>query len=359
MKKKIKKTHSLARRTGATDLFQSVTMLIEQSKQRVLVAVNTELVTLYWNIGRNIRKNILQNKRAEYGKQIISTLSGQLTKNYGIGWGEKQLNHCLRSAETFSQQQIHYAVRRQLSWTHLRTIMYEENELKREFYFEMCILERWSTRLLQERIDSMLFERTVISKKPAALIKKELSTLRTTEKISPDLIFRDPYFLDFLGLKDTYSEKDLESAILAELQRFITELGSDFAFLARQRRIQIDNQDYSIDLLFYHRKLCRLVAIDLKLGKFRPADKAQMELYLNWLNKHERKENEETPIGLILCADKADEHIELLELDKGNIRVAQYYTELPPKKLLQQKLHKAWLAASEKYPPAKKYSDKK
>jgi hypothetical protein len=172
MKKKIKKTHSLARRTGATDLFQSVTMLIEQSKQRVLVAVNTELVTLYWNIGRNIRKNILQNKRAEYGKQIISTLSGQLTKNYGIGWGEKQLNHCLRSAETFSQQQIHYAVRRQLSWTHLRTIMYEENELKREFYFEMCILERWSTRLLQERIDSMLFERTAISKKPAALIKK-------------------------------------------------------------------------------------------------------------------------------------------------------------------------------------------
>lgn len=155
-------------------------------------------------------------------------------------------------------------------------------------------------------------------------------------------------------MKDTYSEKNLETAILAELQRFITELGSDFAFLARQKCIQVDNEDYYIDLLFYHRKLRRLVAIDLKLGKFRTADKAQMELYLNWLNKHEKKETEETPVGLILCADKSDEHIELLELNKGNIRVAQYYTELPPKKLLEQKLHKAWLAASEKFRPAKK-----
>lgn len=215
-------------------------------------------------------------------------------------------------------------------------------------------MERWSTRILQERINSMLYERTAVSKKPDALIKKELDTLRKTERPSADIIFRDPYFLDFLGLKDTYSEKDLESAILSELQRFITELGSDFAFLARQRRIQIDNEDYYIDLLFYHRKLQRLVAIDLKLGRFRAADKAQMELYLNWLNKHERKVNEQAPIGLILCAGKSDEHIELLELNKGNIRVAQYYTELPPKKLLEQKLHKAWLAANEKFTSDKK-----
>jgi predicted nuclease of restriction endonuclease-like (RecB) superfamily len=232
--------------------------------------------------------------------------------------------------------------------------MYLGNALQREFYFEMCILERWSTRMLQERIDTLLYERTAISKKPGALIKKELAVLRKTEKPSSDIIFRDPYFLGFLGLKDTYSEKDLESAIIAELQRFIIELGSDFAFLARQKRVIINKEDHYIDLLFYHRKLGRLVAIDLKLGRFRPSDKSQMELYLGWLNKYERKENEGSPLGLILCTGKSDEYIELLELNKGNIRVAQYYTALPPKKLLQQKLHKAWLTATEKMLPVKK-----
>ncbi|HMT75596.1 MAG TPA: PDDEXK nuclease domain-containing protein [Chitinophagaceae bacterium] len=341
-----------------TDFFQSVTLLIEQSRQQVVASFNAELVSLYWNVGTLIKKNILQNKRAGYGEQIIATLSGELIKKYGDGWSTKQLNHCLRSAETFSKKQIVSAVRRQLSWTHLKSILYLSNPLQREFYLEMCIAERWSTRQLQERIDSMLYERTAISKKPEALIKKELTALRNADKPSPDLIFRDPYILDFLGLKDTYSEKDLESAILAELQRFIVELGSDFAFLARQKRIQIDSEDYYIDLLFYHRQLQRLVAVDLKLGKFKAAYKAQMELYLNWLNKHERKETEQTPIGLILCADKSDEHIELLELNKGNIRVAQYYTELPPKKLLEQKLHKAWLAASEKFADDKKIKKK-
>jgi len=250
----IKKNTSAKRATHA-DLFRSVTRLIEQSRQRVLSAFNTELVSLYWNVGNIIRKDILQNKRAGYGEQVVAALSKQLTKTHGKGWGEKQLNHCIRSAETFSQKQIVYAVRRQLSWTHLRTLMYLESILQRDFYLEMCIMERWSTRILQERINSMLYERTAVSKKPDALIKKELDTLRKTERPSADIIFRDPYFLDFLGLKDTYSEKDLESAILSELQRFITELGSDFAFLARQRRIQIDNEDYYIDLLFYHRKL--------------------------------------------------------------------------------------------------------
>jgi predicted nuclease of restriction endonuclease-like (RecB) superfamily len=309
---------------------------------------------LYWQIGHLIKHDILQTKKAGYGDRIIATLSHQLTEQYGKGWSKPQLWNCLYTVETFPDEKIISTLSGELSWSHLKEIIYLKEPLQREFYIEICKMERWSVRQLRERIDSMLFERTAISKKPAALIKKELAVLRATEKVSPDLIFRDPYFLDFLGLKDTYSEKDLESAILAELQRFITELGNDFAFLARQKRITIDREDYYIDLLFYHRKLRRLVAIDLKLGKFRAADKAQMELYLNWLNKHERKESEETPVGLILCADKSDEHIELLELNKGNIRVAQYYTELPPKKLLEQKLHKAWLAASEKFQPARK-----
>jgi len=351
MKKKIRKTQAgLKLIRSDTDLLSNITQLIERSRQRVAVVVNAELMTLNWNIGKLIQENILENKRAGYGEQIVQKLSDQLREQYGSGWGEKQLRHCLRAAETFSEKQILYAVRRQLSWTHLRTIAYLNDELRREFYLQMCINERWSTRLLQDRIDSMLFERTAISKKPATLIKNELAALKEEDKLSPDLVFRDPYFFNFLGLKDTYSEKDLESAILAELQRFIIELGSDFAFIARQKRITIDGDDYSIDLLFYHRKLRRLVVIDLKLGKFKAADKGQMELYLRWLQKHEMREGEDEPLGLILCASKSDEQIELLELEHSRIHVAQYLTELPSKKLLLQKLHQAIQMARSQFP---------
>ena len=307
----------------------------------VAIAVNSELVLLYWHVGNVVRKNIIQKKRASYGEQTIQNLSAQLTSRFGSGWSNRQLWNCVRTADTFSKDAIMHALRSQLSWTHIRLLIGMNNPLQRDFYLEMCRMERWSTRQLQERMDSMLYERTAISKKPAKLIKQELKKLKDGQSLSPDVVFRDPYILNFLNLKDTYSEKDLETAILSELQRFITELGSDFAFIARQKRITIDGEDYRMDLLFYHRKLKRLVVIDLKLGKFRPADKAQMELYLNWLDKHERAEGEESPVGLILCADKSEEHIELLALNQGNIRVAHYMTELPPKKLLQQKLHNA------------------
>jgi predicted nuclease of restriction endonuclease-like (RecB) superfamily len=209
------------------------------------------------------------------------------------------------------------------------------------FYIEMCQIERWSVRTFQDRINSMLFERTAISKKPDQTILSDLDSLKNEAKLSPDLVFRDPYFLDFLGLKDMYSEKDLESAILVELQRFMTEMGSDFAFMARQKRITIDNDDYYIDLLFYHRRLKCLVVIDLKLGKFEAAHKGQMELYLRWLEKHEMIEGESLPIGLVLCASKSEEHIELMQLDKSNIRVAEYLTQLPSMKLLEAHLHQS------------------
>jgi len=188
----------------------------------------------------------------------------------------------------------------QLSWSHIREIIYIENVLKREFYTQLCIHERWSVRTLQEGMGSMLFERTAISKKPELTILNELELLKKEKQISPDLAFRDPYFLDFLGLHDSYSKKDLESAILANLQRFITEMGTEFAFLARQKRIIIDNEDFYIDLLFFHRGLRRLIAIDLKLDKFKAAYKGSMELYLRWLEQNEQKEGENKPIGLIL-----------------------------------------------------------
>ena len=187
----------------------------------------------------------------------------------------------------------------------------------------------------------MLYERTAISKKPEKLIQQEIKTLREEDKLSPDLVFRDPYFLDFLGLKDAYSEKNLEDAILHELEKFILELGQGFTFVERQKRMIIDGEDFNLDLLFYHRKLKRLIAIDLKLGKFKASYKGQMELYLRWLEKNEMQQGEETPLGLILCATGNDEQVELLQLHKAGIKVAEFMTELPSKKLLQQKLHKA------------------
>ena len=331
----------MAKSVKRNSLFASVKQLIEQSRQQVAVTVNAAMSMLYWQIGRLVNEEILKEKRAEYGKQVVATLSKQLQEEFGSGWGEKQLRHCLRFAEAFPNKEIVYTLCRQLSWSHIRLVMFIGDELKREFYIEMCKLEKWSVRQFQERIQSMLYERTAISKKPEETIKKELQQLKGEGKISPDLVFRDPYFLDFLGLKDTYSEKDLESAIIAELQRFLIELGNDFAFLARQKRIIVDNRDYKIDLLFYHRRLKCLVAIDLKLGEFEAGDKGQMELYLRYLEKYETIEGENIPIGLILCAGKNEEHVELMRLHESNIRVADYLTILPSKKVLQEKLHKA------------------
>lgn len=236
-----------------------------------------------------------------------------------------------------------------MSWTHLRQIIYLEDPLQREFYTQMCRIERWSTRLLQEKIQGMLYERTAISRKPGAQVRKGLEAVRDQDRVSPDLIFRDPYLLDFLGLKDVYSEKDLEAAILRDLEHFLLELGSDFSFIARQKRITVDNEDYYLDLLFFHRRLRRLLAVDLKLGRFRAADKGQMELYLRWLEKHERQPGEESPLGLILCAGKSDEHVELLQLERSGIRVAEYLTELPSRQVLERRLHEALQAARKRF----------
>ena len=322
-------------------LFADISNLIQESKQQVASTINAAISILYWQIGHRILSDVLNHQRAEYGEKIVIELSVQLTENFGKGWSEKQLRQCIKFVEVFPEREIVYTLCRQLSWSHIRQIMYINDSLKREFYIEMCKIEKWSVRTFKERINSMLYERTAISSKPDELSKSELAQLKSAQKLSPDLIFRDPYVLDFLGLKDTYSEKDLEDSILFELEKFIIELGSDFAFMGRQKRITIDNEDYYIDLLFYHRRLKALIAIELKLGKFEAAHKGQMELYLRWLEKHETLEGENPPIGLILCASKNKEHVELLQLDKSNIKVAEYLTQLPDFKLIENKLHQA------------------
>jgi predicted nuclease of restriction endonuclease-like (RecB) superfamily len=324
-----------------TIVFDEIKSLIEDSRQQIAINVNTTMTMLYWQIGKRINQEILKDQRAEYGKQIIATLAKQLTIEYGNQFAEKNLRRMVQFSQVFPDYEIVVSVIRQLSWTHLLAIIPIEDPLKRQFYIEMCKLEKWSVRTFRERINSMLYERTAISKKPEETIRNELQRLSESSQITPDLVFRDPYFLDFLNLKNTYSEKDLESAIIAELQRFISELGIDFAFIARQKRITIDNRDYYIDLLFYHRRLKSLVAIDLKIGEFDAAYKGEMELYLAYLEKHESIEGENSPIGLILCTGKNPEHIELLQLHRSNIKVADYFTILPSREILLDKLHKA------------------
>ena len=315
--------------------------LILAAREGVARAVDSGLVTLYWHIGRRVHQDILKEKRAEYGAEIVAALGRQLEAEFGRGFSVKSLRHMLRFAEAFPDEQIVSALRRQLGWTHFKSIIYLDDELKRDFYAEMCRIENWSTRTLAKKIGGMLYERTALSKKPDKLIRQELAALRGEDKLTPDLVFRDPYVLDFLGLKDTYAEKDVEAAILREIESFILELGAGFAFLERQKRMQIDARDYHLDLLFYHRKLRRLVAIDLKIGEFEAADKGQMELYLNWLKRHACEPGEAEPLGMILCAGKNEEHIELLELAQSGIHVATFWTKLLPKRVLERKLHEA------------------
>ena len=333
---------------NALPLVADIKLLIEESRQRVAVTVNAAMSMLYWEIGHKINEGVLHYKRAEYGSNIVSSIANQLTVTYGDSFSEKNLRRMMQFANVFDDKAIVVSVIRQLSWTHILALLPMTDPLKRSFYTQLCVHEKWSVKVFRERIQSMLYERTAISKQPEQTIVNDLEQLRTQQTISADLVFRDPYFLDFLGLSDAYSEKDLETSIIVELEGFIREMGSDFAFMARQKRITIDNRDYYIDLLFFHRRLKCLLAIDLKLGEFEAGFKGQMELYLRYLEKHEMLEGETTPIGLILCTGKNEEHIELLQLDKSNIRVADYFTILPSQQLLQEKLHKAVEIAQQK-----------
>lgn len=286
---KVTKTITSSLLPESTALFNDVCLIIDEARRHVATYVNVEAVMLKWHVGKRIKEDVLFNQRAEYGKEILKTLSEKLTEKYGAGWGLKSLQHCLRAAYTFSEDDIAYALRIQLSWTHLRSLMFMEDTLERQFYMEMCRIEHWDTRTLDEKIDSQLYQRTAISQRPEEVIKRELDELRDADMLNPDIVFRSTYFLDMLGLPDVFSEKDLENSILNQLLEFIKELGSDFTFVDRQKRITVDSEDYFIDLLFFHRGLRRLVAIDLKLGKFKPAYEGQMRLYLRYLNKNDRK----------------------------------------------------------------------
>lgn len=327
--------------THVVTLVHDLGQLIEAARKQVAVAANAALTTLYWQLGQRVRTEVLDGRRAERGAQIVSAVGRLLEARYGRGFSEKSLWHMVRFAQAFPDPELVSALRRQLSWTHFKQLIYIEDELKRTFYVEMCRVEGWSTRALAQKVAGMLFERTALSKKPEVLIRKELAALREKGEITPALVFQDPYLLDFLELADTYSEKDLESAILREIERFLLELGVGFAFVERQKRITLDGDDYYIDLLFFHRRMRRLIVIELKIGDFKPADSGQMEMYLRWLDRNDRQPSEQSPLGIILCAGKKRETVEYLDLDARGIHVAEYLVDLPPREILEERLRRA------------------
>ena len=332
----------------SSNLINDLRQIIESARSRVAASAKYEVTMMYWNIGNRINRDVLNYERAEYGKQIVAQIARQLQEEYGTkGFDEKSIRRMMQFAKLMPDQQIVAQLATKLFWSHFIEVLPLKDALQREFYLTMAANENWGRDTLRAKIDGMLYERTAIATRPDELIKQELANLREGDTMSPDLVFKSPYFLEFTGLKGMYSEKSLEDSLVAHLEQFIMELGSGFTFVERQKRMIIDGEDFYLDLLFYHRKLHRLIAIDLKLGSFKAQYKGQMELYLRWLEKYEMQPGEESPLGLLLCTEGSSEQIELLQLDQSGIRVAQYLTELPAKEILLQQLQKSLAAAKE------------
>ncbi len=330
-------------------LISDLRQIVEQCRNRVALNVNSELTMMYWHIGERINRDVLGSHRAEYGKQIVSTVSAQLQEEFNSkGFAKRNIHRMMQFAQQFPDVKIVTTMSAQLTWSHVVEVLSLPDDIQREFYLTLAASERWSVRRMRKEIDGMLYERTAISSKPDELIKQELIKLREEQTLSPDLVFKSPYFLEFTGLKGMYSEKSLEDSLVAHLEQFIIELGNGFSFVARQKRMIIDGEDFYLDLLFYHRRLHRLIAIDLKLGRFKAQYKGQMELYLRWLEKNEMEQGEETPLGLLLCTEGSEEQIELLQLDKSGIKVAQYLTELPSREVLRLQIQKSLAAAKQR-----------
>ena len=327
-------------RVDEASLLADLRVLIHSARQRVATVVNATQTMLYWHVGRRLLKENLQDGRAAYGKRILETVSQELRAEFGEGFTLRSLYRSIQLFQLFPDKAIVSTLSTQLNWSHFIEILPIKDPLARDFYAEMCRIEHWDVRTLRKKIGGMLFQRTALSRNTKAVISAELTNLREG-RMTPDIVFRDPYFLDFLGLKGAYSERDMESAILREIESFLLEMGAGFSFVARQKRMSVGKDDFHLDLLFYHRHLRRLVAIELKLESFQPAHVGQMEFYLRWLDKHERASGEESPIGLILCAAADVEQVELCRLDTKSIRVSEYLTELPPMALLQTRLHQA------------------
>lgn len=310
------------------DLYAAVSDLIEEARRTLARQANSSMVFLFWRIGQQVNGEILNHQRAEYGQKIVSTLATQLVTSYGRSFEARNLRRMMQFAELFPDFEIVSPLATQLSWSHVTEVLPLKTQEARLFYLGEAASRQLGKRELRHLISRKAYER------------KEIANAQLTETSAIPLdTFKDPYLLDVLGLHDGYLEADLEAAILRELERFILELGGGFTFVARQKRMIIGGEDFHLDLLFFNRRLKRLVAVELKIGKFEAGHKGQMELYLGWLDRYERQEGEGAPIGLILCAEKSREQIELLQLDRDQIMVAEYWTVFPERPVFERKIH--------------------
>ena len=327
-------------------IVQGIAAIVSEARKQTVVLVNSTLNMMYWRVGKYLIDELHYETYGQYGKSILQSIASQLTEMFGRGFNYTALTRMMKVATIYPSDQMFATLSQTLTWSHLIELATIDNQAKRLFYQKLCIEQRWSTRQLNRQQDAMLYERTLIAAKPEDEQVALLDSLEPGE-LTPEMVLKSSYVVDFLGLHGYYSEKDLENAILQQLENFILELGQGFAFLERQKRISVDAVDYYIDLLFYHRGLNCLVAIDLKLGKFKPEYKGQMELYLKYLDRYERKPHEESPIGLLLCSEGNTEQVELMMLGEDNIKVAQYLTELPDKQWFIDKLNRSILIAQE------------
>ena len=318
-------------------LFESVSAIIENRKFRAQAKANQESILMFWEIGRYIGLVLLDGERAGYGKEVVRTLAQQLQSKYGSSFDYSNVTRMIKFATRFSDIQIIVPLAQQLSWSHFIALLPIKTDEAFMFYAQDAIARRLGKRELREQISRKAYER------------REIANSQLTEVSSvPFNMFKDPYLLGVLGLKENYLEADLEKAIISEIEAFILEFGHGFAFVARQKRMTMDGEDFFLDLLFYHRILKRLIAVELKLGKFKPSYMGQMRFYLKWLNRYERQVGENAPIGLILCTEASRDQIELMELDKEGIAVAEYWTQLPPKHDFEQKISKIYEEAKER-----------
>ena len=328
------------------NLYQGVSEIIDNAQQRVAVYVNAQSSMTFWNVGKYIIDDMDYQTYSAYGQKILATLSQRLMARYGKGYTYSALTRMMKVARIYGNREMFAMLSQTLTWSHFLELITIEDGTKRLFYQQMGIAEHWSVKQLRDKQDEMAYERSLIAAKPDDKIAKTLERI-CPQHMEPDVVLKSSYVLDFLGLSGYYSEEELEAAISKQLENFILELGQGFAFLERQKRFTIDGTDYYLDLLFYHRKLKCLVAIDLKLGKFKPQYKGQMELYLKYIQKYDMQSGENLPIGLLLCSEGNTEHIELLMLDEDNIKVGQYTTYLPDKQWFIDKLNRSILIAKE------------
>lgn len=333
----ITKQTALLHEVDEAVLFERITAIIENRKYRAAAHANQETTLMFWEIGEYINQTVLDSQRAAYGKKILTELAAKLMARYGNNFSERNLYRMTLFAERFTDAEILPPLAAKLSWSHFIELLPLKDDEARIYYATSAAALGYGTKELRRQISRKAYERREIA-----------DTELGDGSVVPFNVFKDPYLLDMFGLKDNYLEADLEKAILEDIKAFFLEFGHGFAYVDSQKRMIVDGEDIELDLLFYHREIKRLVAVELKLGRFKAAYMGQMLLYLKWLDKYERKDGEEAPIGIILCATANREKVELLEMDKAGIAVAEYWTHLPPKAEFEARIKAIMVEAKER-----------